>query len=396
MQTGTSDDLTRFYCSQKFWWLSVDLDKSQIQSCCSAAPQRINFEWLQQNSGELFNTPELLAERAAMLNGLAVASCNNTCWAAEAQGIASRRLIMNTDQVTHRDLRSDPEILNIMVGKDCNMTCSYCCKHYSTGWIREIQRNGDYAVNARDDRLTLNDRDRVRLYVSQKELDTPRRRSLIKEIGTLVHSGKLRGIMISGGEPFLYNDLPDVLSQMPFEVPITIWSGLGVDPKRFQREINTAILYQNCSVVVSAENTEAAYEFNRAGNSWSRFVTNIETLEQQHMSFSFNSVISNLTVFGLKDFVDWAGLVPIAFSACTDPDYLGVHVMDPESKQLILQQIDELPTEAKNIIVGAIMTEPTPLQIANCRSYVTEFAKRRQLSLDIFPQSFVKWLHDVV
>lgn len=396
MQTGTSDSTARFYCSQKFWWLSVDLDKSQTQSCCSAAPHRINFDWLQQNSGELFNTPELLAERAAMLNGLEVASCTNTCWAAEAQGIPSRRLIMNTDQITHRDLHSDPEILNIMVGKDCNMTCSYCCKHYSTGWIREIQRNGDYVVEARDDRLSLHDRDRVRLYVSQKELDTPRRRTLIKEIGNLVRSGRLRGIMISGGEPFLYNDLPDLLSQLPMSVPITIWTGLGVDNQRLKRELDTVALYKNITLVVSAENTIGAYEFNRAGNSWSRFLANIDVIAQHNINVAFNSVISNLTVFGLQDFVDWAKSATMTFSACTDPDYLGVHVMDPASKQHVLRMIDQLPLEAKNMITDSIMIEPTPLQVANCRAYVKQFAQRRQLSLDVFPQTFVDWLNHVV
>lgn len=390
------DHNNRFYCSQKFWWLSVDLDKSQLQSCCSAAPHRVNFEWLSENSGQLFNAPELLAERAAMLNDLPVASCNNTCWAAEAQNVPSRRLIMGSNQVTHRELRSDPEILNIMVGKDCNMTCSYCCKHYSTGWIREIQKNGDYPVDGRDDRLTLNDRDRVRLYVSQKELDTPRRHTLIKEVGKLVHSGKLRGIMISGGEPFLYNDLPDLLAQMPWKVPVTVWTGLGVNQKRLQRELNTVAIHRNVSLVVSAENVGQAYEFNRSGNEWQNFVSNIEAIEKQEILYSFNSVISNLTVFGLEDFVNWAGAIPVTFSACTDPDYLGVHVMDAESKQRVLDRVDNLPTEARDTIVNSIMIDPTPQQIANCRSYVTEFARRRQLSLDIFPESFVKWINDVV
>ena len=394
--TGTTEIQPEFYCSQKFWWLSVDLDKSQLQSCCSAAPHRVNYDWLRENTGSLFNTPELVAERAAMINGLPVASCNNTCWAAEAQGIPSRRQVMQSDQITHRELRSDPEILNIMVGKDCNMTCSYCCKHYSTGWIREIQKNGDYPVPGRDDRLTLNDRDRVRLHVSQKDLATGNRRLLMKEIGQLVHTGKLRGIMISGGEPFLYNDLPDLLAQMPFEVPVTVWTGLGVDTKRLQRELNTVSLYPNLSLVVSAENTTASYEFNRAGNSWARFVNNIDAIEQRRISYSFSSVISNLTVFDLERFVEWAGLIPIAFQACTDPDYLGVHVMDPDSKQKVLATVDKLPAEAKNIIVGAIMTEPTEQQRTNCAKYVTEFARRRELSLDFLPKSFVQWLNHVV
>jgi organic radical activating enzyme len=356
----------------------------------------VNYDWLRENTGSLFNTPELVAERAAMINGLPVASCNNTCWAAEAQGIPSRRQVMQSDQITHRELRSDPEILNIMVGKDCNMTCSYCCKHYSTGWIREIQKNGDYPVPGRDDRLTLNDRDRVRLHVSQKDLATGNRRLLMKEIGQLVHTGKLRGIMISGGEPFLYNDLPDLLAQMPFEVPVTVWTGLGVDTKRLQRELDTVSLYPNLSLVVSAENTTASYEFNRAGNTWSRFVNNIDAIEQRRISYSFSSVISNLTVFDLERFVEWAGLIPIAFQACTDPDYLGVHVMDPDSKQKVLATVDKLPAEAKNIIVGAIMTEPTEQQRTNCAKYVTEFARRRELSLDFLPKSFVQWLNHVV
>jgi organic radical activating enzyme len=357
----------------------------------------VNFDWLRSNSGKLFNTPELLAERAAMLNGLQVASCNGTCWIPESQGVASRRLTMNSDKVTHTELHSDPEILNIMVGKDCNMTCSYCCKHYSTAWIREVQQHGDYdTVQGRDDRLILNDRDRVRLHVSQRDLDTANRRLLIKEIGTLVHSGKLCGIMISGGEPFLYNDLADLLAQMPFAIPVTVWTGLGVDNKRLQRDLDTVSMYPNVSLVVSAENCDNLYEFNRAGNSWKRFEQNIEAIEQRRISFSFNSVLSNVTVFGLKKFIDWAGMVPAAFSSCTDPDYLALHVMDDQSKQIILDSVDQLPPEAKNLILQSIMIKPTPVQKQNCQNYVKEFARRRQLRLDIFPESFVKWLDHVV
>ena len=132
--------MANFYCNQKFWWLSVDLEKFQTFSCCAATPQRVNLSWVKENPGQIFNTPLLQQERTMMLDNQPVSSCSSSCWVPESQGMPSRRLTTNGQLSTHSSVVSSPETLNIVVGTDCNMTCVYCCKFYSTAWSRDISK----------------------------------------------------------------------------------------------------------------------------------------------------------------------------------------------------------------------------------------------------------------
>lgn len=378
--------MSNFYCNQKFWWLSVDLEKFQTFSCCAATPRRINLSWVKENPGQLFNTPELQQERTMMLDNHPVSSCSSSCWIPESQGMPSRRLTMNGQSVTHSNIVSSPETLNIVVGTDCNMTCVYCCKFYSTAWTRDIVK-GTYAVERVDDRFIINDTDRVLQHLSQKEIATlATRQIMLNELATLHQENLLKEIMITGGEPFLYLDLGRLIESIPDTVPVKIWSGLGVDPKRFVQEIQR--LPKNVSVVISAENIGDAYEFVRYGNTWQRFNDNIQQLKKHGVNYEFHATVTNLTTTGLADFIKWADGIPITFQPCTDPDYLSIAVMDPGTKSILRSKLDDLP----NFVADALEVEPTQKQVYNFKSYIKEFAQRRALSLDVFPSTLATWI----
>jgi organic radical activating enzyme len=378
--------MANFYCNQKFWWLSVDLEKFQTFSCCAATPQRVNLSWVKENPGQIFNTPLLQQERTLMLDNQPVSSCSSSCWVPESQGMPSRRLTTNGQLPTHSSVVSSPETLNIVVGTDCNMTCVYCCKFYSTAWSRDISK-GAYPVERSDDRFVINDTDRVLQHISQKEIASSTTRQLmLKEIATLCQESSLKEVMITGGEPFLYLDLHRLIESIPQTVNVKVWSGLGVDEKRFARELQR--LSKNVSVVISAENIGDAYEFVRYGNTWQRFTANIQELKEQGINYEFNATVTNLTVAGLKNFIEWADGAPINFQPCTDPDYLSIGVLDPNTKAMIESNIDGLP----DFINQALKVEPTQKQVYNLKSYIKEFAQRRSLSLEVFPPTLVSWL----
>ena len=265
--------MSNYYCNQKFWWLSVNLEKLSSYSCCSATPQRINLSWLKKNTGQIFNTPELQRDREMMLANQPVSSCGSSCWIPESQGISSRRLTTNGQERTHSNINSSPETINVIVGTDCNMTCVYCCKFYSTAWSRDVSQD-TYPVDMSGDRFIINDKDRVLQFISQKEIAaSTTRQHILKELIDLCQVSTLREVMITGGEPFLYLDLQKLVAAIPSHVNLKIWSGLGVDEKRFAREVKQ--LPNNVTVVISAENIGDAYEFIRYGNSWQRFNNNI-------------------------------------------------------------------------------------------------------------------------
>jgi organic radical activating enzyme len=385
----TDKNDNNWYCSQKFTWLSVDVEKRLSYSCCAATPNKINIEWLKSNQGRLFATPELLKERQDMLNNIPVSSCETACWVPENQGLVSRRIAMKSNNFADFEVNvTNPESLNIVLGSTCNLTCSYCCKQYSSAWSRDLDSNNEYPTY--ENRYQLIPADRIVLQISHDEnQESDAFKTIMAEIGNLKNS---KEIIISGGEPLLYNDFPDLLNQLADANHVRFYTGLGVNTKRLQKQLEKIHARNNLEITVSAENCEEFYEFNRYGNTYKNFLTNLELLIQEGFAVKFSSVISNLTVFGLEDFFTRFGNFPIHYLFCNDPDFLSVNVLDDASKSKLIQSLTAsgLPG-TKEIITN--LQQPCSLQQKNqLAQFIKTFSKRRNLSLDIFPSSMLKWL----
>jgi len=385
-----TSNATDFYCSQKFTWLSVDLEKRLTYSCCKAYPEKVNLSWLKKNPGQIFNTELLKAERQSMLDNIPVESCRTACWIPESQGFTSRRLQFGQEK-THVNIVAQPESLNIILGSNCNLTCSYCCKQYSTSWLHDIKDNGQYLESTRFEILPI---DHVLLEISQNEhKQTDAFDTLIKEIKSF---DNLKKVDVTGGEPFLYNGLPTLLEHVPHSVEILIYTGLGVDHTRLKNQINKIKHMPNLKIVVSAENVDKFYEFNRHGNTYNNFEQNLKLLLDAGLAVSFNSVISNLTIFGLAEFANKYSHVSINYDFCRDPDYLGINVLDNNSKEQLIKSIEASSISIKDTIIQNMSVKTTLEQQKNCSVFVKEFARRRNLDLDIFPNTMLGWLNHVV
>jgi len=62
--------------------------------------------------------------------------------------------------------------------------------------------------------------------------------------------------------------------------------------------------------------------------------------------------------------------------------------LDVITKNLIKEQATHLP----NFVIDTLEVNPTDKQVYNLRTYIKEFARRRSLSLDVFPSSLTTWL----
>lgn len=385
--------MSEFYCSQKFWWLTIDIEKQQTLSCCSATPQKINVNELKEQKTGLFNTPNLIKEREYMLAGTPVDSCYKTCWVPENNHLPSRRLLMGSNRPTHTSLISQPEVLHLILASDCNMTCVYCCKQYSSAWKKDIIDNGTYNVSINDDRYIINNQDKILFQLSQQQIaNSSTANFLSDEIESVfLNSPNLNLVNISGGETFLYYNLAHIVNTVPKNVSVIVLTGLGVNPTRFKRILNQ-LNHPKLEIIVSAENINNFYEFTRWGNSWKIFEENIKALEESKCNYSFNATISNLTLFGLADFYDYVGNTTVTFQPVTDPDFLAINVLDRNSKVSISQMFNRLPNDVTSAIQTSFNSDPTELQQKNLSKYILEFIRRRRLSLDIFPESFTKWI----
>lgn len=376
--------MSDFYCNQKFWWLTVNFENLHTHSCCAATPQKIDLSWLKKHPGKIFNSPELINDRKMMLENKPAPSCSASCWIPESKGLQTRRTMHNGQVKTHTDLESDPDVINITLGTDCNLTCAYCCKFYSSAWTKDIITK-TYPVEVSDDTFTVNNVDLILTKVSQKDFyNSSARQMLINEIQTLYKSSKLKEVTISGGEPFLYLELSKLVNDIS-SVDININTGLGVNENRFAKELEK--LPKHVKIFVSVESIGPAYEFIRYGNSWKRFENNLNEIKRQGFSYAFKTTISNITLPSLSEFIDYAGNTPIIHGICTKPDFLSVEVLDDVTKSnLDLSQVPE-------VIKQSLTKQPTVKQIENFKAYIKEFAQRRSLDFKIFPQSMINWIN---
>jgi organic radical activating enzyme len=377
-----------FYCSQKFTGLSIDLEKRLLYSCCSAGPEKIDLVWLKENPGQLFNSANLQQERQDMLDNRPVTSCQQACWIPESLGLESRRTQYKTYNLTHADTCTvEPEVLNIILGSTCNLTCVYCCKQYSTAWTRDIKNNGAYFDSPRFNLMPIDD---ILSRISQNE----HKRSegfdiIVKELSNYKN---LKEIVISGGEPFLYNEFPDLLNSLSDNENLLFYTGLGVDSRRLVAQLDRIKHKEKITAVVSAETCDQLYEFTRYNNTYQKFLENLKIL-QSYMTVKFLSVLSNLTIHGIVDFVDKFSDQVSFYNFCNDPNYLSINVLDDETKNNLIKSILDSNIKLKDNIVTTTMQPCTELQRQQLSSYLSQYSQRRNLSLDIFPLSMLQWLN---
>ena len=377
----TINQSKKYYCSQKFWWLSVYPERKVIASCCSATHQTIDLAWLKNNPGRLFNTPELQNERRQMLDGLPVKSCEDECWRAEDNGLVSKRLKTNSDVVIESDIEATPTTLNIVLGSDCNLTCVYCCKQYSTAWYRDIKANGVYFDN--DPRFEINMVDQAVENLGQNKIKTSDFfQQILDECKKFTNLNKT---LITGGEPFLYNGLPELINSLSGD--IQIHTGLGVDNARLERMLTK--ITNKITLVVSAETTDKHYELVRFGNTYNRLQENLETICRLQVPYEFSAVLSNLTIFDFQNFQQRFSDKEIRIQFCADPDYLAVNIIDDISREKLLNSDFGKHTTD---IHAALKVMPTVNQQKQFSHYIKTFLSRRNMTLDMYPEHFKYWV----
>jgi wyosine [tRNA(Phe)-imidazoG37] synthetase (radical SAM superfamily) len=379
MMTGKTDS----YCNQKFWWLNVDLTRKQQHSCCAATPADIDMPWLSTNSGKLFNTPLLHRERRAMLNNDPVPSCYDNCVRPENQGLISRRYQEQGNIKTHTEIESSPRVVNVIIGTTCNLTCVYCCKQYSSAWLKDIEQSGPYFDT---NRFKIFPNDQIKKHFDIQA--DPEYKLLLDELSLL--SPDI--IHISGGEPFLYNNLYNLVSASTAKT-IKINTGLGVDPVRFEQQINKLKDIENIEILISGETIGKLYELVRYGNEFDKFERNLQTVRQSGLKHTMVSVISNLTVLGIADFRHRYQDIESHFVLCNDPEFLAVNVLDDATKNIVFEQIQKLDDHPVNSIILENIVKPATLQQhKDFSTYIQEFASRRKIALDILPESLIHWI----
>jgi len=383
-----------YYCSRKFYSFKLDLEKKNLYNCCKADPENINIDSLKKNSKSIFNTEKLINERQMMLDNNRVPSCEKGCWVAEDKEKWSMRLQTESNKKTHLDIISSPEEIDLTLSGDCNLTCSYCCKEFSSAWRRDIIKNGDYNCET-DNRYNLKKIDQVLEQLSQKNRQNSKFHSYIKQ--DFDKSIKnLRLISISGGEPFLHNDLLSYIKIFKDVPDIKIVTGLGFSKDRLRRVLDSILKYKQINLNISAESLDQNYEFNRYGNTYHHFLEMLDVVKSYTIPYAFNTTYSNLTVFDYIKFYEKFKDVEKRLNLVYEPTFMSIEVMDDSSKDILRKEIENSSlnqSEHSKSILSVINKDCTEEQRKKLEMFIKEFCKRRKITLDFAPNSFKSWLN---
>lgn len=386
-----------YYCSMKFKYLKIDAESNTTYNCHAAKPHPIDFAWLSSNSGQLFNTNISVQERRMMLRNERNSSCEQNCWAAEDRNAVSTRIYQHGIERTHTEVITNPSIVDFTSTSDCNLTCSYCTKEFSGAWRRDIINNGEYSISHfADNRYKLLPRDLLLTKLSQQTLRKSKKyQQLVDEVIKLTNESS--HIIITGGEPMLDNDLISKIKLFSHVSIIEIYTGIGVSRARFEKVINELKNFSNILLMVSAESIENNLEFNRYGIRWSEFTQKIEYMQQNNINFKFQSTLSNLTLFSFADFANWFSDVKIVIGFVYQPRFLAPYVLDYDSKEFIKNKIQSTKNTISDIdkqqILQSMEHIPDENHKISLREFLIQFTSRRSdLSLKIFPKTFLEWL----
>jgi organic radical activating enzyme len=384
-----------YYCSQKFRFLKIDLESSTTLNCHAAVTHPVNIKWLTSNPGQLFNNPRSVSERQMMLANQRNSSCEKNCWPAEDRGAISPRIYTNGVEKTHTQVITQPETIDLTIGTNCNLTCSYCCKEYSSAWRKDIIDHGNYSYNEDPDRYTLTAKDRVLSKISQAEAKSSTNYNILLNEVKLA-APTLQRLVVTGGEPLLDNHLIETISKLDLSTTATvqIYTGLGVSHSRFIKLVEKLKNIPNLILFVSIESTGKNLEFNRYGNRWVEVLEKISILKNNNIKVDFQSTLSNLTLMGFAEFYKlFSTDYQIHVTFAHTPLMMSVHVLDDDTKTQIKNSLMLLPKSVSDPIISSMQADPSVDQKHQLKEFLTEFVRRRpDLSMQAFPESFVKWI----
>lgn len=377
------------YCSAKFTELQVHISSRLLYNCCKAYPERINLDWLERNPGKLFYTPTMVQDRTEMLAGKKCKSCDWGCYKYEEQGLSSARTeVKNKGRISNTE--GSLIDLQIALSTDCNLTCAYCSAEWSTSWSKDLKENGRYNIKEIDNDH-YNNWTNLWSKMKQKDRSTDSKffHLMLREIEL---SKNIQTLSILGGEPLLNNNLISFLDRVP-DKKVRITSGLGVSVSRLEK-ILKQVKDKNVEFIISAESTERNFEFIRYGSSWKDFLRKIDMIKNNGNPMTFMSTINNLSIFDIKSFYELMSQhYRVIFNSVTSRPLLQANVLDDRSKENFIRSLGEKTNnEFYKKIIDILKVPYEEKERKNLSIFLKEFALRRKLSLDIFPDHFLKWL----
>jgi sulfatase maturation enzyme AslB (radical SAM superfamily) len=340
--------MSDWYCPLPF--RHAYIDSSGIAVCCQTKRYQVSLnEW--------HSHPDLIKLQQELLAGNKPAVCKPCINQEQIYG-TSLRTNSNRDYNNQVFTDTNLDFIDFRSVNICNFKCRSCNPLFSHGITQEINNYPE---------------------LTQFFGHTPKSKTVSvtdTNIDWIMRNlGSLKRIMFTGGEPTVIPGVRDLIKKIKQdhkEIAIMITSNAS-----FQDDFWFEITEQlpNLHWTVSVDAVGPAAEIVRHGSDWRVIEQNVSWLAKHANSLDINSVVSNLTVFGLKPLLEFGrrmqqlSIVPVGrhgdkgcrhqFFVCQRPYWLAA---DNLSEELLLQAVDylescttlDLDEEQRNMLNGLI------------------------------------------
>jgi hypothetical protein len=342
------DLVEKWYCPLPFRHAYVD--STGIAACC----QTPRYQTTLDKWGE---HPKLIELQKELLNGDKPKVCSGCVQQENAYGTSLRT---NSNRDYNNQVFTDTRLdfIDFRSINICNFKCRSCDPIFSHGIAQEINHYPELKkfLGPPPETKTVS--------VTDANIDWIMR-----------NLGSLKRIMFTGGEPTVIpgvRDLINKIQQDHKDVMVLITSNAS-----FQDDFWFNITEQlpNLHWTVSIDAVGPAAEIVRHGSDWSVIERNVSWLAQHANSLDINSVVTNLTVFGLRPLLEFGhrmqqlSISPVGrhgdlgcrhqFFVCQRPYLLAADNLSTELTPRAVDYLEsclslDLDDEQRNMLTGLI------------------------------------------
>lgn len=360
------------FCLAKWTQVTMHLGMGLTHSCHHPVQHKIPLRELRNNPSALHNTRYKKKKRKEMLEGKRPSECNY-CWNIEdSSNSFSDRVFKSAEpwsldqmeKIKNSSWNEDynPRYVEVSFSNTCNFKCSYCGPQYSSKWVEEIEKYGEYSTSTQFNSIKLlQERDELPY---KKTEHNPYVEAFWEWWPDLFPD--LHTFRITGGEPLLAPDTFKVLEyiQENYEknpnLSLAINTNLGVPQKLIDRLITicTDLVNNNkvreLIIFTSVEATGRQAEYIRKGLVDKTFWDNIDRIltELPKVTINIMAAFNALSVFTYSELVDkvlemkkkhhndhryWYTPLQLDTAYIRWPPHLSVKILEREHKELILE-----------------------------------------------------------
>jgi uncharacterized Fe-S cluster-containing radical SAM superfamily protein len=284
------------FCLAKWTQVTMHLHDGSTHSCHHPAPHKIGLRELQRNPTALHNSSQKKKARKEMLENKRPKECGY-CWKVEDNSNSYSDRVFTSEEdwskpyfkeIKNIDWKADylPKYVEASFSNTCNFKCGYCGPSYSSKWVEEMKKHGEFSTGDGFNSLEqLKKEDMVPIL--QKD-HNPYVEAFWKWWPELYKS--MDTFRITGGEPLLSKDTFKVLDKIiETETPnkklkLSINSNLCVDDKLIDRLIEKASVIINEKrvkefiIYTSVDTYGEQAEFIRTGLDFKQLFDNIDKI----------------------------------------------------------------------------------------------------------------------